>query len=75
MHIILGLIALLTAAAGVIFWLRMISRATKGAIELTEDVRLHSGASVLPLNHRRTRLMQLVIRELLPSAYSWHLLR
>lgn len=39
MHIILSLIALLTVAAGVIFWLRMISRATKGAIELTEDVR------------------------------------
>ncbi len=39
MHVILGLIAILTVAAGIIFWLRMISRATKDAIKLSEDVQ------------------------------------
>lgn len=39
MHIILGLVVLLSVAAGVIFWLRMISQAAKGAVELSEDVR------------------------------------
>ena len=39
MHILLGLVSLLTVVGGIIFWLRMVSRATKGAIELTDDVR------------------------------------
>lgn len=39
MHILLGLVSLLTVVGGIIFWLRMVSRATKGAIKLTDDVR------------------------------------
>ena len=39
MHILMGLVSFLTVVGGIIFWLRIVSRATKGAIELSDDVR------------------------------------
>ena len=39
MHILLGLMSFLTVVGEIIFRLRIVSRATKGVISLTDDMR------------------------------------